>query len=84
MPQGVALRGLLALVALHRVALAGLGVGGIAKLHEYRLALARTLDRSAEKAPRPVRDGRRVTLTYELRRRPTGPFTGDPTGNMVK
>ena len=51
-PAAVVVLGtLLALVALDGVALAGLRVDIVAKLHEHRLALARAFDRCREEAP---------------------------------
>jgi hypothetical protein len=62
----VAVRGLLALVALDRVALAGLGVGGVAQLDEYGLALACALDVRHEEAVRAGRDGGLHRLAHDL------------------
>lgn len=56
MPR-IALGDHLAFIALDGVALTGLGVGGIAQLHEHGLALASALDRGAEEAVRAVWDG---------------------------
>ena len=80
----VAFLRLFALVTLDRVALTGLGIGGVAELDEDGLALTRALDRSAEEAPGTVGNrglpwtcrqlGRRTCLCADdggTRQRPT-------------
>ena len=47
---GVSALGLLTLIAFHCVTLAGLGVGGVAKLDQHGLTLPRAFDRSSEQA----------------------------------
>src|SRR5262245_51363957 len=58
MSKGVSPQRLLASVAFHGVSLAGLGIGGVTKLDEDRLALPCALDRRSEEAPSTIRDGR--------------------------
>src|SRR5262249_10693318 len=63
---GVAIRDLLALVALDGVALAVIGIGDVAQLHKHNLALPRAKDGRPEEAVRAVRDGGLHRLADDL------------------
>src|SRR3990170_7843509 len=66
MAPGVAALRFLALVALDGVALAGVGVSGVAKLDEDGLALARARDWRGEEAVRAVGNGGLHRLADDL------------------
>ena len=63
---GVAVPGLLALVALYGVTLAGLWVGGITELDEDGLALARACDGGGEETIGAIRDAGLHPLAHDL------------------
>src|SRR5262249_60766146 len=66
MMPGVAICDLLALVTLDSVALAVVGIDGVAQLHEHDLALPRADDGRPEEAVRAVRDGGLHRLANDL------------------
>src|SRR4029453_17121685 len=63
---GVAIHDLLALVTLDSVALAVVGIDGVAQLHEHDLALPRADDRRSKEAVRAVRYGGLHRLANDL------------------